>query len=160
VALGIERTLEQDPAFGFRIIVDVASKALSPAINDPTTGVLAVDQLHHLLQLVAGRQLDTGVVRDSSGAVRLLYRTPDWEDFVTLTATELRIYGAGNPQVTRRLRAMYGQLLRAVPAERAGALRHEVSLLEATVEAAWAHPADRLMAGAGDLQGFGSRHRQ
>jgi len=38
--------MEQDPAFAFRIIVDVAAKALSPAINDPTTGVLALDQLH------------------------------------------------------------------------------------------------------------------
>ena len=159
VALGVERTLEQDPAFGFRIVVDIASKALSPAINDPTTGVLAVDQLHHLLQLVAGRQLDTGVVRDGSGAVRLLYRTPDWEDFVTLAATEPRIYGATNPQVTRRRRAMYGQWLRAVPAERAAALRQEVSLLEATIEAAWVHPADRIMAGRADLQGFGSPHR-
>ncbi|MBK9088167.1 MAG: DUF2254 domain-containing protein [Holophagales bacterium] len=159
VALGIERTMEQDPAFGFRIIVDIASKALSPAINDPTTGVLAVDQLHHLLSMVSRRQLDTGVVRDASGAVRLVYRTPDWEDFVTLAATELRVYGATNPQVTRRLRAMYDQLLRVVPAERAEALRREVALLEATVEGAWANPPDRAIAGASDLQGFGSRSR-
>ena len=157
VALGIERTMEQDPAFGFRIIVDIASKALSPAINDPTTGVLAVDQLHHLLSMVSRRQLDTGVVRDASGEVRFVYRTPDWEAFVTLAATELRIYGATNPQVTRRLRAMYDQLLRVVPAERAEALRREVELLAATVEAAWANPTDRAIAGASDLQGFGSR---
>ncbi len=159
VALGIERTMEQDPAFGFRIIVDIASKALSPAINDPTTGVLAVDQLHHLLSLVSRRQLDTGVVRDATGEVRLVYRTPDWEDFVTLAATELRIYGATNPQVTRRLRAMYDQLLRVVPAQRAGAMRHEVALLESTLESAWANPIDRAIAGASDLQGFGSRSR-
>ena len=159
VALGVERTMEQDPAFGFRILVDIASKALSPAINDPTTGVLAVDQLHHLLSLVSRRQLDTGVVRDPSGEVRLVYRTPDWEDFVTLAATELRIYGATNPQVTRRLRAMYDQLLRVVPAERAEALRREVALLEATIEAAWANPPDRAIAGASDLQGFGSRSK-
>ncbi len=159
VALGVERTMEQDPAFGFRIIVDIASKALSPAINDPTTGVLAVDQLHHLLSLVSRRQLDTGVVRDVSGEPRLVYRTPDWEDFVTLAATELRIYGATNPQVTRRLRAMYDQLLRAVPAERAEALRREVALLESTLEGAWPRPADRAVAGASDLQGFGSRSR-
>ncbi len=157
VALGIERTMEQDPAFGFRIIVDIASKALSPAINDPTTGVLAVDQLHHLLSLVSRRQLDTGVVRDATGATLFVYRTPDWEDFVTLAATELRIYGATNPQVTRRLRAMYDQLLRVVPAERAEALRREVSLLETTIEAAWSSPSDRAIAGASDLQGFGSR---
>ncbi len=99
-------------------------------------------------------------MRDASGEVRLVYRTPDWEDFVTLAATELRIYGATNPQVTRRLRAMYDQLLRVVPAERAEALRREVALLEATIEAAWAHPADRAIAGTSDLQGFGSRHRQ
>ena len=159
VELGIERTMEQDPAFGFRIIVDIASKALSPAINDPTTGVLAVDQLHHLLSLVSRRQLDTGVVRDATGEVRLVYRTPDWEDFVTLAATELRIYGATNPQVTRRLRAMYDQLLRVVPAERAEALRHEVAMLEATLENAWSNPLDRAIAGESDLQGFGSRSR-
>jgi uncharacterized membrane protein len=159
VAFGIERTMEQDPGFGFRIIVDIASKALSPAINDPTTGALAVDQLHHLLHLVSGRQLDTGVVRDASGEVRLVYRTPDWEDFVTLAATELRVYGATNPQVTRRLRAMYDQLLRAVPVERAEALRREVALLDSTIEAAWPNPADRAIAGAADLQGFGSRSR-
>src|SRR5262249_38361542 len=43
VAVGQERTLEQDPTFAFRIMVDIASKALSPAINDPTTAVLALD---------------------------------------------------------------------------------------------------------------------
>lgn len=159
VALGVERTMEQDPAFGFRIIVDIASKALSPAINDPTTGCLAVDQLHHLLQLVASRQLDTGVVRDAGGEARLLYRTPDWEDFVTLAATEIRIYGAQNPQVTRRLRAMYNQLLRVVPVERAEALRREVVMLESTIEGVWLNPSDRVIAGTDDLQGFGSRSR-
>lgn len=159
VTLGVERTMEQDPAFDFRIIVDVGSKALSPAINDPTTGVLAVDQLHHLLNLVSRRQLDTGVLRDAAGEVRLVYRTPDWEDFVTLAATELRIYGATNLQVTRRLRAMYDQLLRVVPAERAEVLRHEVAMLEATLESAWSSPLDRAIAGTSDLQGFGSRSR-
>ena len=49
VAVGPERTLEQDPRFAFRIIVDIANKALSPAINDPTTAVLAIDQIHRLL---------------------------------------------------------------------------------------------------------------
>jgi uncharacterized membrane protein len=159
VALGLERTLEQDPAFGFRIIVDISSKALSPAINDPTTGVLAIDQLHQLLALVASRQLDTGLVRDAAGEVRLVYRTPDWEDFVTLAATEPRIYGATNPQVTRRLRSMYDQLLRVVPAARADALRREVALLESTLEAAWPNPTDRAIAGASDSQGFGGHAR-
>src|SRR5204863_7170950 len=82
VALGSERTMEQDPMFAFRIIVDIASKALSPAINDPTTAVLAIDQLHHLLRDVGSRNLAEGRERDHAGQVRLLYRTPNWEDFV------------------------------------------------------------------------------
>ena len=60
IAIGTERTTEQDPTFAFRIIVDVASKGLSPAINDPTTAVLALDQIHHLLRQVGTRRLDHG----------------------------------------------------------------------------------------------------
>ena len=114
--------------------MDIASKALSPAINDPTTGVLAIDQLHHLLHLLGQRQLDTGVVRDSSGEVRLVYRTPCWEDFVTLAVTEIRLYGATSPQVTRRLQAMFEHLVQVVPAERSEALRKEMALLRRTID--------------------------
>ena len=88
VALGSERTLRQDPAFGFRIIVDIASKALSAAINDPTTAVLAIDQLHHLLHLLGQRELDTGVVRDASGQTRLVYRTPRTTEMQQMTAVD------------------------------------------------------------------------
>ena len=71
VALSQERTLEQDPMYAFRIIVDIASKALSPAINDPTTAVLAIDQIHHLLRDVGGRYLAEGPsgLRDRSSAL-------------------------------------------------------------------------------------------
>jgi uncharacterized membrane protein len=93
VAVGQERTLEQDPMFAFRIIVDIASKALSPAINDPTTAVLSIDQLHHLLRDVGKRHLAEGHERDSLGPVRVVFRTPDWEDFVHLATTEIRQYG-------------------------------------------------------------------
>src|SRR5262249_14725799 len=70
IAVGQERTPEQDPTFAFRIMVDIASKALSPAINDPTTAVLALDQIHHLLHNVGGRCLDDERVRDATGRVR------------------------------------------------------------------------------------------
>jgi uncharacterized membrane protein len=157
VALGRERTLEQDPAFGFRIIVDIASKALSPAINDPTTGVLAIDQLEHLLQLISGRQLSTGVAADSSGEMRLTFRAPGWEDFVTLAVTEIRLYGATSPQVTRRLMAMLEHLLRVVPAERARELEDEMALLRRTIERSYADPEDRRRAAVADREGFGNR---
>src|SRR6185369_8732414 len=78
IAMGQERTMEQDPTYAFRIIVDIASKALSPAINDPTTAVLAIDQIHHLLRNVGMRSLAEGRETDRQGRLRLVYRTPDW----------------------------------------------------------------------------------
>ncbi len=157
VALGPERTMEQDPAFAFRIIVDIASKALSPAINDPTTAVLALDQLHHLLREVGLRHLDSGELRDADGRLRLLYRTPDWEDFVMLAVTEIRQFGRDSIQVARRMRAMLEGLIAVLPSERGALLVPELDLLRRTIERAFAEPEDRSRAGAGDFQGLGSR---
>jgi uncharacterized membrane protein len=67
--------MEQDPRFAFRIMVDIANKALSPAINDPTTAVLALDQIHHLLMWVGKRRLDAGETHDAHGRLRLCYGT-------------------------------------------------------------------------------------
>jgi uncharacterized membrane protein len=159
VALGAERTLKQDPAFGFRILVDIASKALSPAINDPTTGTLAVDQIEHLLGFLGSRSLGDGIVRDAAGEGRLVYRTPTWEDFVTLAVTEIRLYGATSPQVTRRLQALFEHLVRVLPEERSVAIRQEMALLHQTIDQTFSDPRDRTLALTSDQQGFGSRLR-
>ncbi len=159
VALDLERTLEQDPDFGFRIIVDIAAKALSPAINDPTTGVLAIDQLQHLLSLIGNRQLETGIIKDSEGTVRLIYPFCDWDDFVVLAATEIRHYGGPNPQVTRRLLAMYEYLLQELPERRQVAIRREMELLRQTVEQTYGNSQDRDSAVVADMQGFGAQRR-
>jgi uncharacterized membrane protein len=155
VALGQERTVEQDPTLAFRIIVDIASKALSPAINDPTTAVLAIDQIHHLLGKVGSRHLDQGVVRDEGGRVRLVYHTPDWEDFVQLAITEIRHFGGQSIQVVRRLRAMLENLIQTLPEERTVLLRQELSILQRTAERYFQEPEDRAMAAASDSQGVG-----
>jgi uncharacterized membrane protein len=106
VAFGRERTIEQDPIFALRIMVDIALKALSPAINDPTTAVLALDQVHRLLRFVGKRRLRGDTMVDSRGDVRLIYRTPGWQDFVNVACVEIRACGANNVQVSRRLHAM------------------------------------------------------
>jgi uncharacterized membrane protein len=155
IAIGPERTMEQDPAFAFRIIVDVAAKALSPAINDPTTAVLAIDQLHHLLRSVGLRDLATGQVRDGTGRLRLAYRTPNWEDLVGLAVTEIRHYGKDSIQIARRMRAMLESLIRAVPQERAVRLREELDLLHRTAERAFMDLEDRVRADRPDSLGMG-----
>lgn len=159
IALEHERTLEQDPAFAFRIIVDIASKALSPAINDPTTAVLALDQIHILLREVGRRRLDTGMVLDSSGHPRLVYRTPDWEDFVALAVTEIRQFGASSTQVARRMRALLEDLIPLLPAARAIVLEQELELLKSTTDREFLLPQDRLRAELPDSQGLGGTQR-
>jgi len=155
VAIGPERTVAQDPEFAFRVIVDIAAKALSPAINDPTTAVLAIDQIHRLLRSVAERRLDTGRTYDDTGQLRLAFRTPDWEDFVSLAITEIRQFGRESIQVVRRLRAMLENLIEVAPPQRAAVLRAELELLGRGVEHDFRDPEDRIRAASADSLGVG-----
>lgn len=156
VVFGGERTIEQDPLFAFRILVDIAIKALSPAINDPTTGVLAIDQLQRLLRRAGRRDLRSNYVLGQDGNVRLILRTPNWEDFVHLTFTEIRFYGASNIQIARRLRASIMDLMSALPPERHPALRRELNLLDQLVEKSYVLPEDLALARIADSQGLGA----
>jgi uncharacterized membrane protein len=155
VIFGSERTLEQDPLFVFRILVDIAIKALSPAINDPTTAVLAIDQLHRLLRRAGRRNLRTSHNLDQAGRMRVILRTPDWLDFVHLAFTEIRMYGAGNVQIARRLRAMLLNLSSTLPPARKPALADELDLLERMVEKLYLLPEDLALARIPDPQGLG-----
>jgi uncharacterized membrane protein len=155
VSLGAERTLEQDPTFAFRIVIDIALKALSPAINDPTTAVLAIDQLQRLLRLVGNRHLRTDETFDDSGNLRVIVRTPNWEDFVNLAFTEIRRYGADSLQVVRRLRAMIENLTQTLPPHRHAALREQLTLLEGAIEDVYKTPEELALARASDSQGLG-----
>jgi uncharacterized membrane protein len=155
VAFGTERTLEQDPMFAFRILVDIALKALSPAINDPTTAVLAIDQVHRLLRVVGKRQLHGEVVSDPTGRPRVIFRTPNWEDYVHVACTEIRACGADNVQVARRLRAMLENLVRSLPAHRHPVLRAELERLDQTIERLYTLPGDLALARIPDSQGLG-----
>jgi len=160
VALGPERTLEQDPLFALRILVDIALKALSAAINDPTTAVVAIDQIQRLLRTVGLRHLRREELAGRNGALRLVYRTPDWEDYVHIACTEIRTCGAGNVQVARRLHAMLDKLVAALPEKRHAALRREREHLDAMIDALIALPYDRALARIADTQGLGAPWRE
>ena len=160
VAFGRSRTLEQDPAFAFRIMVDIASHALSPAINDPTTAVLALDQLQCLLRFVGEKQLNAGREFDAQRKLRLMYQTPRWEEFVALAVTEVRLFGAASIQVPRRLRAMLEHLIAVLPEARAPALRQELASLQSAVERNYADAEDHRRAHTADRQGIGGSSTQ
>jgi uncharacterized membrane protein len=160
VAVGPERTLQQDPGFAFRIMVDIASKGLSPAINDPTTAVLVIDQIQHLLREVGTRHLDDGYRMDEKGFVRLIYRTPGWQDFVGLAVTEIRHFGGNSIQIARRLRAMLESLIQTLPGERTPALKSELELLKKSAVRFFHEVEDLAMADISDLQGVGGKSRK
>jgi uncharacterized membrane protein len=155
LAFGPERTLEQDPTFAFRIVIDIALKALSPAINDPTTAVIAIDQLARLLRSAGSRNLHTDELLDTTGELRVICRTPNWEDFVHLALTEIRLCGAQNMQIVRRLRAMIENLIETLSKHRHPALQAQLTLLDREVDRSFVFVEDRALALVADTQGLG-----
>jgi uncharacterized membrane protein len=156
IDLGGERTFEQDPKYAIRLLVDIAIKALSPAINDPTTAVQALHQIEDLLLRLGRRRLEIGAFRDSDGKLRVLIAFPSWEDFLRLAFDEICFYGAKSVQVMRRMRALISELISALPEERHHALRYWQQRLQSTIERSFGGTEDKLDASAEDRQGLGT----
>lgn len=156
LAMGSERTPEQDPAYALRVLVDISLKALSPAINDPTTGEQLLDRVEDLLLDLVQRDLHTGVFRDDRNIPRLIYPTPTWEDYLRLGVTEIRLYGGKNPQICRRMAAMFTNLLEVAPPYRRALILEEQARLRRNVEQNFPDPLDQAVASVSDTQGFGA----
>jgi uncharacterized membrane protein len=155
VSLGLERTFEQDPKYAIRILVDIAIKALSPAINDPTTAVQALDQVEDLLLRLSRRSLTAGRARDASGSLRLVFPVPSFEDFLVLAFDEIRYCGATSIQVMRRLRALLLDLIKSAPPERRAALERYLERVDDGIRRSFEDGADRRDALEQDRQGLG-----
>jgi uncharacterized membrane protein len=144
----------QDPLYGIRQLVDVASQALSPAVNQPTTAVIVIDRLEELLLRIARRPQPTGFFVDTDGVVRLMHPGPTWAETVDLAFTEIAIYGAPSPAVIRRLAATYDRLEQSVAVElRADVARHN-ALLEPLARGG-IHPDHPLATPRPDPRGLG-----
>jgi uncharacterized membrane protein len=161
IHLDIERTFEQDPKYPIRLLVDVAIKALSPAINDPTTAVQAIDQIEDLLRRLARRHLHAGFVSDSHGVLRLVVPMPTWEDYLTLAFDEIRQFGTSSIQVMRRLRAALTGLADSTTiAARAEAVQRYLTHLDLVIERSSLDSEDKAMALQEDRQGLGLSRRR
>jgi uncharacterized membrane protein len=155
VALGVERTIEQDPAFAVRIMVDIATRALSPAVNDPTTAVQVLDHLEDLLRLVGRTDLSERAAAVEDMDTGLVVPVRRWADYLALSVTEIREYGATSVQVVRRLRAMLEELADAVLPDRKDAVLRELGRLDEVVALTWGGTVDLDLAGESDRQGIG-----
>jgi uncharacterized membrane protein len=159
VEMGAERTFEQDPKYAIRLLVDIAIKALSPAINDPTTAVQALDQIEDLLLRLGRRRLEIGAMRDSKGALKVVIPGPTWEDFIILAFDEIRICGSRSVQVMRRMKALASDLIAALPPERHAPLRHYRERLNATIVRSFEDVLEQQQASIEDRQGLGGPRR-
>lgn len=126
--------MEQDLAFGFRQLVDIVERALSPSTNDPTTACQAIDMLHDLLRRLATRHLPTGNRVDLEGSLRLVLPQYGFADFVALTIEEIWRYGSDSVQIPERLRAMLVDLSSAALPEHLELLVRWTDALEATAD--------------------------
>jgi uncharacterized membrane protein len=155
VTLGEERTVQQDLAFSIRQLIDIGARALSPGTNDPTTAVQAIDQVHDLMRGLIARPFAPSVRLDRSGRARLELRRPGWDDYVALAFDELRLYGSGHLQVTRRLAFALRDLISIAPADRRSSLLDQLARLEDGVTREFADPGDRARATEGSARGQG-----
>lgn len=143
IGLNRERTMHQDVAFGFRQLVDIAEKALSPAVNDPTTAAEALDRIHDLLRRVAVAPEPSGFHRDDQGRLRLVHPVTAWAAMVALACDEIRTYGGGALQIQRHMRSLLGDLLAVVDETRRPPLERQLRLLDHAAEVAFPDEDER-----------------
>lgn len=144
IVIDEERSLQQDPLFGIRQLVDIALKALSPGINDPTTAEYVLHHLGAALGELANRQFPAPVRTTSDGSTKLLLSRPTWPDYIDAAFSQIRREAEDDVQVTCTLLRVLLQLAEQVPtAARAIPLHDQVAAIrQRTAQQAW-HPRDQ-----------------
>lgn len=110
--IGPSRTLQQDVEFGVLQIVDIALRAISPAVNDPSTAISCVDQLSRVLIRFAAREPPAGTLYDPPGVARV---SIDWIDFERLLDSafeQTRLYSKSDVAVSLRMLRALGDIAR------------------------------------------------
>ncbi|MEU9798993.1 DUF2254 family protein [Streptomyces sp. NPDC051000] len=129
---GVERSFDQDPELPFRLLADIALRALSPAVNDPATAVEALDRLEDLLTRLAGRDLDIGGFDDPAGRLRVSVPVPDWDRYVRTAIDDVLFAAAGSPMALRRMRDLLSTLAERTPERRRAVLYDRLQWVERT----------------------------
>jgi len=156
IALGLERTLDEDVAYGFRMLVDVAERSLSESpFLDPTTAVQSIDRLHDALRQLAVRVIPDGRWYDDAGNLRVTVPTMAWDAYVHLAFDEIRLVGVGSPQVSRRLSSALTDLIEYAPPERRPPLVEQLELLRAAICKLPRDGRDLHRSATADAQGLG-----
>ncbi len=108
--LGPTRTLQQDLEFGVLQIVDIALKAISPAVNDPSTGINCVDQLSRIVIRYVSRQTPDELLFDPPGVVRVSLGWIQFPRLLDAAFEQIRMYAKGDLAVSLRLLRAFGDI--------------------------------------------------
>lgn len=130
---GRERTFDQDPLLAFRLLADIALRALSPAINDPATAAQVLDCLEGLLGPLAARNALAGQVADADGVIRVMLNLPHWDDFARSCLDDIIAASAGSPMVLLRTRDMLTRLSQTAPSSGQMVLARRLQWVEDTL---------------------------
>ena len=126
--VGIDRNFNQDPLLGFRLLNDIALRAMSAAINDPASVIQAIDSIESLLTVLVQRDLAIGNVMDDANTARVIFDAHDWADFLAAGVDEIA-QTPRPPMVDRRLRAMLDQVLSVAPERRRPSIQQRIAEL-------------------------------
>jgi uncharacterized membrane protein len=129
--LGSERTFDQDPALALRLLADIALRALSPAINDPTTAVQALDAIADLLRVLVGRDLGVALVDGADRTPRVVLKLPTWEDYLSVALDEIIDMGYSSIQVAHRLERLLEELIAIAPTQHREPVEHRLATVSA-----------------------------
>jgi uncharacterized membrane protein len=154
----------QDVLFGLRRLVDIANKALSPAVNDPYTAIQAVHHLSVLLCVLARRRLGDQLCYDRQGILRVAIPLPDFAEYVRRSTAQIRRFGAAEPALTRSLIQLLRDVgISTVSEERRAACAHHLWLVLEDAKRETAQPDDLQAVvedGAAALNALGADHPQ
>jgi uncharacterized membrane protein len=134
IAIGPERTMDQDGAFGVQTLVDITERSLTESFHDQTTAAQAIDRLHDIIRSLSGRSFPSGRFCDANDHLRLIVPELSWEDYVGLAFDQISIAAEDSPAVVQRVREALEDLLNVVPDDRREAV--EVRLRNLRKEAA------------------------
>jgi uncharacterized membrane protein len=134
LAVGQERSLQQDVAFGVQQLADIAAKALSPGVNDPTTAINATDRIVEVLTAVGASDDPPRGFEDGDGTVRIEVPYPTYDELVGLGFDPIRRYGAGDASVAVHLARGWSLLRSALPPRRHAVIREQARRMIAAVE--------------------------
>jgi uncharacterized membrane protein len=160
LGIGFERTLQQDIRFGLRQLVDIALRALSPAVNDPYSAVQVLHHLSAIETVLAGRRIGPDVRRGPDGSVRVWLPTPGFAAYLEMVCAQVRRCGAHEPLVLAALlQLLCGVAARCTTSGRRRAVLAQTDLVASAAEQAIRQPADRaLVAAAVELARDVARH--